>query len=476
MTRFESILRSIFHSVNDFIEEYIAPLTPEGREKVRLTLEAMSSKPKEKSPHEILVDVLGDIGKQLTDPKTSAATAYTIKAALLFGTIPFTFGQLASIAAQKNLILPAQKAARPNILDKDENIEGFYRKIIDNDVFKDKLAQLGYEDADIATIQKLAEYIPSARDVIQFAVREVFTPETVAAFGQLEGFEDIWKLAAPYVQAAKMSKETFAQFWASHWELPGINQAYEMLHRGFIKPADLDRLLVAADVMPFWRDKLKSISYQVLTRVDVRRMHKLGVLDEVGVLKAYQDIGYDAKNAKLLTDFTIKYNADPESAEETATDRVRKAYKDLTKNEIIAAYSDKLLSQIETATELYYLGYSPDEASQLISLQDYKTAVTDVKQSLKYYHDGFMSGAYNEPDLLSLLGKLSLPATYTDNILRQWKLEQAAKVETPTKAEYLAFYKAGTITETDCRAGLTALGYSKKHIGWYLTPRKAKAV
>jgi hypothetical protein len=46
----------------------------------------------------------------------------------------------------------------------------------------------------------------------------------------------------------------------------------------------------------------------------------------------------------------------------------------------------------------------------------------------------------------------------------------------PSKAEYLTFLKAGTITEAECRAGLSAIGYSKKHIDWYLSPGKAKVV
>ena len=54
-----------------------------------------------------------------------------------------------------------------------------------------------------------------------------------------------------------------------------------MLHRGVIDTAELDMLLRAQDVMPFWRDRLTAIAYRPLTRVDVRRMYKQGVLNVI---------------------------------------------------------------------------------------------------------------------------------------------------------------------------------------------------
>ena len=473
-TRFETAVIKFFRTTEAWLNEYIGPLTAEGRERIRKTYEAVHTKPDPKGIEALLGDTLSDIFTQLSDPKTSAITAYTMRTALLLSVLPFSLGSAAGILAEKKVLIPMRKAVRPNVLDKEENIEALFRQLKDGKVTRDGLQALGYEDADIETLLKLAEFVPSAQDVIRFAVREVYNPATVARFGQLEGFEDIWKLAEKDVTAARMTKDAYSKYWAAHWELPSINQAYEMLHRGYIKPDDLDKLLVAADVMPFWRDKIKAVSYNTFTRVDIRRMHKLGVLDEAGVLKAHKDIGYNEEDAKRLTQFTLLTNADPEAGEESASDRQRKANKDLTKGEILNAYADKLLSQVDTATELFYLGYSEQEAAQLIAMADYKSAVSDLKNSLKYYKDGYMSGAYSEPEVYGMLGKLGLPAAYTENAFSQWKLEKSAKVETPTKAEFLTWWKAYTITAGDCKEGLANLGYKPKHIAWYMTTKPAK--
>ncbi|KKL25173.1 hypothetical protein LCGC14_2407960, partial [marine sediment metagenome] len=63
------------------------------------------------------------------------------------------------------------------------------------------------------------------------------------------------------------------------------------------------------DVMPFWRDKLTQIAFSPLTRIDIRRMHKVEVLTEEEVNRAYHDIGYSDLNAERLTAFTLRLNA-----------------------------------------------------------------------------------------------------------------------------------------------------------------------
>ncbi|GAH93918.1 unnamed protein product, partial [marine sediment metagenome] len=44
-----------------------------------------------------------------------------------------------------------------------------------------------------------------------------------------------------------------------HWSLPSPSQGFEMLHRGVIDEAELNMLLRALDIMPFWREKLTKV-------------------------------------------------------------------------------------------------------------------------------------------------------------------------------------------------------------------------
>jgi len=144
----------------------------------------------------------------------------------------------------------------------------------------DELRKTGIHPAYFDVYKTLAHPIPPINDLITMAVREAFTPEIAGRFGQYEG------LPSEYVDAAAkkgLSKEWAERYWAAHWTLPSVQQGFSMLHRGIIAQPDLNLLMRALDIMPYWRDKLMQLSFKPLTRVDVRRMHLLGTLDEGGV-------------------------------------------------------------------------------------------------------------------------------------------------------------------------------------------------
>lgn len=166
--------------------------------------------------------------------------------------------------------------------------------------------------------KELAYPIPPVADIITMAVREAFTPEIAARFGQYEG------LPAEYVEWAKkkgLSEEWATRYWASHWTLPSAQQGFEMLHRGIIDRDDLTLLLRALDIMPFWRERLIQMSYRPLTRVDVRRMYNLDILDPEAVRKAYKDLGYDDTNAEYMTRFTVRIKEEAEKREQERKER-----------------------------------------------------------------------------------------------------------------------------------------------------------
>ena len=79
---------------------------------------------------------------------------------------------------------------------------------------------------------------------------------------------------------AGLPEEQARNYWAAHWELPSAQMGYAMFQRRIIDHETLVMLLKSLDIMPFWRDKLIEMSYNPLTRVDVRRMYGLGVLSE----------------------------------------------------------------------------------------------------------------------------------------------------------------------------------------------------
>ena len=209
--------------------------------------------------------------------------------------------------------------------------------------------------------RELAYPIPPIADIITMAVREAFTPDIAARFGQYEGLPQEY---VQWVQRKGLSKEWAERYWAAHWSLPSPQQGFEMLHRGVISRDELSLLLRALDIMPFWRDKLMSISYHTLTRVDIRRMYQLGVLTIAEVKSSYRDLGYDETNAERMTRFTVKLiEAQKERAAEQAAQEKTAKRPTWTTAQTLTFLKRGLITPDRAGAELAQIGYDTEHVT-----------------------------------------------------------------------------------------------------------------
>lgn len=226
--------------------------------------------------------------------------------------------------------------------------------------------------------------------------------------------------------------------------------------------------MIMLDIMPEWRAPLKEIAYSPFTRVDVRRMRKLGVLAIHEVAPAYEDLGYKHDKALKMAEFTEKYNLDPEFSEETFSDREAQKNKDVSVSAILRGYNEFLLDRKETLTAIMGLGYSEAEVEWLLAFEDFKRAESGAKRILTKYRNGFVRGVYTRQEIEGKLGELNLPGKYTENLLTEWDEEKETRVSIPSKAEFVRFYKKKIISKMDLEEGFKRLGYEDKYIVWYL--------
>jgi len=320
-----------------------------------------------------------------------------------------------------------------------------------NDLSGD-LTRIGIHPDYQKIYRTLAERIPPLSDIVTMAVREAFSPATAARFGQ---YEDFPKDFGRYAKMQGLSQEWAERYWASHWGLPSITQGFEMLHRGIIDRKDLTMLLKAQDVMPFWRDKLVEMAYRPLTRVDVRRMYKLGVLNLTEVLEAFLNLGYDRKDAQNMTEFT-----EAQILEERAG---------LTTAEVIKAYVDRLITKPETVDLLIMLGVDPDHAVYLADTEDVKREWYLTNNKIKAIRNLYKRGEYDENKTRDELLKLNQPTEQVNVLMEQWWYEKKEDGgPTWTKAETFKFYNAELITKDRVKQELQTMGYDAEHVDIYM--------
>ena len=394
---------------------------------------------------------------------------------------------------------------------------GFLRGFLDKNEHDNLLARLGYLSKDFELMRKSYFYIPPVTDLIRFAVREAYD-DSLAEDLQLDsGYDTIKERFENDLKQNGLEPAYGRLYWRSHWDLPSPTQGYEMLQRGIINLDELRQLLKVSDYSPQWIDKLIKIAYTPYTRVDIRRMHKLGVLSYDEVVEAYKQIGYEESKAITLADFTVKLN------EEVNIDKTR----DLSQGNILRAYKVDLLERNTASTMLQQLGYDNREATLLLDMQDLGVTVesredvtSDNKRRIKLsVSKAFIEGTLSEEsarfyfkgvgyqdndidiEIASLKSErnILLQTERVNNIMKAyieyrddengvrdklrregftpveendlfalWNTQRNDRFSNPTKADLKRWFIAGHITPYEAGNYLKGMGYDNKLVDLYL--------
>lgn len=380
----------------------------------------------------------------------------------------------------------------------NELISLWRRNLITEEVFDFRIAKLGWIDEQIKEFKLLAFQIPPLQDLITFAVREAFELEVADRFGQLEGLPDDIRQAfednlaqfgsgvsgsvgafAEFAKQSGISKEWIATYWASHWREPGLNQIYAMAHRlapdiverrreaftesGFdadnlaFTIDDIDTALRKQDITPFWRDKLRAIAFRPITRVDIRRFHKLGIINEEELTIRYRELGFSVGDAQLMTEFTVAFNKAVPEDEDIET-------KNLTKNQILDFFEQGVLSENEAEGFLTEIGYSPEASATFVSLKASDLLRNQRDLAIKTVRIKFDNELIDFNEAVTSLDALNIPPVQRALILAQLEAEILSRVRLPSRAELDKFVAEEVIDGELYERELLRLGYPQEWV------------
>ncbi len=384
------------------------------------------------------------------------------------------------------------KVVRPTLLEPSDAIEAFIRGSIDTAQLSDELAQAGFSDERItrliinsrallglgegfrmwlrdiitedeldalihnhrlstddgARLKQVIFFVPPVQDLISMAVREVFSP-TIRDRFQLD--EDFPSEFAVFAHQQGVSEEWAKNYWAAHWVLPSLNQGFEMLHRRVITAEDLDLLMRTQDVMPFWRENLKQIAFSPLTRVDVRRMHDLGLITEDELLGRYMDIGFDESNAEMMKQFTVAFNApDPPEIIEL---------EGLTRGTILNMFDDGILDETETREILVTLGVGDVAADLFISQRQSERQRRERKALIEGVVELATGAVISLPEAQDSLFSAGLTAVEIALAVQQILRNRSSRDRLPTIAELTKMQQATIIDSEEWRDAMAGHGF-----------------
>ena len=331
-------------------------------------------------------------------------------------------------------------------------ITAAFRGIINEDTLKTKLKQEKIIEDDQNILKEVSRFFPSPIDLVRFAIREVYTDSTAAKYGL---FLDIPERFIVESSKAGLPEDQARNYWGAHWELPSASMGYEMFHRGVISREDLQELLKSLDIMPFWRDKLIQISYNPLTRVDVRRMYSLGVLGEEEVYKAYLYEGYSPENAKAMTEFTVKYESNE--------------FDGITRSNITEAYKKDIITKDEMIEYFKGLKYTEKTIQFWIDSIEYEKTLEELTLYTDDIINQYYAGIMSFDDVRQSLLQLDVPSTYIESVTRKILTSKSKKSKLPTIDDLNRWLLRNIIDDSFYVQKMRLLGYSQEDIMIYLT-------
>ena len=332
------------------------------------------------------------------------------------------------------------------------------RNIINTDQLHDGLRGRGYNAEWIDRYKEAIFFIPPVQDLVTMSVREVFNKEVAEKFGQFEDFPEDF---AKFARQQGVSREWAERYWAAHWALPSVQLGYEMLHRGVIDNETLLLLLKSQDVMPFWRDKLLQISFAPFTRVDIRRMNKVGVLSSEETKRAYMDIGYNDEKAQKLLEFTEELNKDNNILDVTDIS-------ELTRSNILQFYVDGILPRQVAYGMLLAVGFDIATAELWLTDIDLKEEAKERKEEAELVITQAKNGVITFERANDDLNRLNLTSLEILKYQRKLTQAEASAVKLPSKADIDKMFGAGIIDETVYIDTMQKIGYPKIWIDRYL--------
>jgi len=285
-------------------------------------------------------------------------------------------------------------------------------------LLKEAYAQ-GIPENKLELFLKATEYVPSVSDIIRFAVRDVWKTDIIEKFGYKEEFPEEF---AEWAKKHGMDEDTARLYWYAHWELPSLTLGFEMFHR--LNPEyekeypvteeDIMNLMKLHDILPYWRPRILKITYNLPTRVDVRRFVRYGFIEPETAKILYRKMGYTEEHAEWLVKLAL-YEKNLEMI-------------DLTKTQIRDAFYHGLIDREEAEDMLKQLGFTKEEAELLVDLwyADYREKW--IKEYAEFYVKCYAQDIISKEELNDYLDSLNLSSLEKELYMHKAELEKAKQM------------------------------------------------
>lgn len=327
----------------------------------------------------------------------------------------------------------------------------YFRGALTDDEVYNRMRELHYTDKRTEEIIKSWSVLPGPQDVIRYAVREAFSDQQSADLGLDERYPGE---LTEWGKKIGMPEQVLKYEWRSHWELMPLNMAFDALHRGLLTDDDITNLLIAHDYSPRWHEALKGIAYNIVTRVDARRLYEKGIWDDAKLLAWYKKAGYTDDDAHDMTAWSkLEYGQQDKEA---------------SLGTILDGYQNGIIPRSDAERLIKSLGYTDDRVAWLLNLSDYKDAADSRRQIISGVKKLYVDGQIDQLEVRQRLGLEGVDAQYIEALLLNWNAEIVTNEKIPTKGDVDRFFRSKIYDESQYKEALKKIGYNETDISAYV--------
>lgn len=346
------------------------------------------------------------------------------------------------------------------------------------------LRVLGYANTTREQLLDQRRQLPGMQDLVRFAVREGFGDPTEPDLIERLGLDDEFPPEiVPFAIGQGFTQEWAEIFWRSHWELPSIQEGFNMRHRTAFEPffsdqpaagsvgagtaedpvrnvytvateQDINSLFKQADILPFWRPRLEQIAFNVISRVDVRRMFDMGIFTAGEVEAVYRSQGYNETDARNLARFVERLSIQPRLTARNT--------------EVRQQFRDGLIDRPTAEAQLQGLILTSAELQEELQTLDLDRQGTRLSREVTAWDGAFRKKLIEESTFRAELTRLEVPPEEIDfrvtlaNIARPLSEDtDQAEIAASGRGTVIRRYREGQIDAAGFGEEMAILGYAE---------------
>lgn len=356
---------------------------------------------------------------------------------------------------------------------------------------------MGCDEEHAKEIVDAQQYIAPPSDLLRFVVKDVFDEEQIRILG-LDAEYEMVSAAIPWAAALGISKETkvvyegktytldmLRAYWISHWQLMSPTQGYNALHR--LRPnrlnrynqaipglkafefSELNALLKSNDYVPEQRKWLAASSYNLLGRIDLRRVYETGEIDETELNERYQDAGYAKVDADLLTRYSV--NEKKKKDDEKKKKDLYKAYSKKIA-EVYLAYEIGAIGRDAAVSSLAFMEVQDYEIVGNLDAIDLRINRKRIQAYIKMVKGEMFLGLYTGQQAYEQLTFGGVEGYRASQYVIQWQRELDRPRRVASTNTIMEWLKDGLINFEDASKRLANLGFSNADTLLYLQSAK----